>query len=733
MAIGSTVDLPTIRQRIEVDGSGLDRMKGKLGGLGKTLGLGVAAGAGIAAAGLGVFVAKGVSGAVEVERGVREVVTLFGETGEAADAMTSQLTKGVADLSNELGIAQTEITGGLYAAISAGVPRDNAFDFMEVASRAAVAGVTDVETSVDGLSTVINAFGLDADDAAAVADSMFAAVQGGKTTFEELSASMFNVAPAAAGLGIGFEDVNAAIATLTASGTPTSVATTQMRAALSELGKSGSKAATAFEEISGTTFPEFIAAGGSLDEALAMMGDAAGGSATELSNMFGSVEAGAAAAQLGITNASKFSDELERQAGAAGATDDAFGTMEEGVGRKMEKIKTQLTNVATAVGTVILPMISDAIDKIAPAFERAARVIGPIIETLVSGDLGSLLEAFGLTGDKAGEITGFVGEVFADMKTWIGEIMVELREIFAGVIEVATTLWSMFGDDVMRFVRESFSAIRRIIGGVLRVVKGIIETVLGIITGDWSRAWEGVKSIVSGVWQAIRGIIDLAISRVRFIINVALGLIKGAFGGAWNAVVRGVSGFYSRMVGYFERLRSSIRSKIDSAVSFVRSIPSKILSAIGNVGSLLYNAGRNIIQGLINGITSKISAIRSKISSVASTVRRFLPFSPAKEGPLSGSGSPDRAGAKIGSMVADGIEDSKSAVANAASRLAASASMPLPSALGMSVDAQGSPGAAAGRAGISQTFHVRAFDPVDAARKLGETQVRAMHLVPGGV
>jgi TP901 family phage tail tape measure protein len=170
--------------------------------------------------------------ASDVDNALREVNTLLGETGAVGEANFKQLQSGVADLSTEVGIAQLALTEGLYQAISAGVPKENAFTFMEVAAKASIAGVTDVNTAVDGLTTVINAFGMDTSDAQVVADSMFAAVKGGKTTFDELSESLFQIAPAAAAANVGMDEVNAGIATLTSAGVPTSVAATQMRAAL---------------------------------------------------------------------------------------------------------------------------------------------------------------------------------------------------------------------------------------------------------------------------------------------------------------------------------------------------------------------------------------------------------------------------------------------------------------------------------------------------------------------
>ena len=63
------------------------------------------------------------------------------------------------DFADEVGRSSTDVVPALYQAISAGVPPDNVFAFLEVANQAAIGGVTDLETAVDGLTTSTNAFG----------------------------------------------------------------------------------------------------------------------------------------------------------------------------------------------------------------------------------------------------------------------------------------------------------------------------------------------------------------------------------------------------------------------------------------------------------------------------------------------------------------------------------------------------------------------------------------------
>ncbi len=96
--------------------------------------------------------------AEDLDKSLREVNSLFGETGAAAESSFKDISTQVNLLSQNLGVAQETLSKGLYQAISAGVPKDNIFDFMTVASKAAIAGVTSTETAVDGLTTIINAF-----------------------------------------------------------------------------------------------------------------------------------------------------------------------------------------------------------------------------------------------------------------------------------------------------------------------------------------------------------------------------------------------------------------------------------------------------------------------------------------------------------------------------------------------------------------------------------------------
>jgi TP901 family phage tail tape measure protein len=440
--------------------------------------------------------AAAITMAANVDKGISEVVTLFGVTGTEAEAMTTRLKNGVAGVSNEVGIAQSVITEGLYNAISAGIPEENVFDFMTVAAQASIAGVTDINTAVDGITTSINAYGLSAADAERVSDSMFAAVQGGKTTFGELSGALFNVAPAAAAAGVSMEEVNAGIATLTASGVPTSVAATQMRAALTGLQRPSEELNTIFQSLGYESAQVAIESEG-LGFALDAVKTASGGNNGELQKLLGSTEAVSAANIIAGTGASKFATEMDRQAKAAGSTQKAFDTMSKSTSQQFQKTTTMLQNIAIGIGDKLLPPLNAFLEIIQDVFlwfntlsegtqnfiliiTGIVAAIGPVL--LIVGKLATLLPVLsaGFT-----LLTGPIGLVVLAV---------------AGVVAAAVAIYSNWGAIVTWF-GTMWHNVKMIF---LNAAAAIVDSVAGMfswIPGS-EALFEGLKSKID---NAIKG------------------------------------------------------------------------------------------------------------------------------------------------------------------------------------------------------------------------------------
>jgi len=463
----------------------IDKKAGGLGGAfanaGKVAAIGLAAVTTVAVA-VGGAVVSMTKDAIGFEKQMAEVFTLLpGITKEAMDSMNAD----VLDFAKNMGVLPDKVVPALYQAISAGVPKDNVFDFLETAQKAAIGGVTALETAVDGISSVVNAYGADIIDAGKTSDLMFTAVRLGKTTFEELSASLFQVIPTASALGVRFEDVTAAIAAMTAQGTPTSVATTQMRQMLVELSKEGGKTSDTFKEISGQSFKDFIASGGGVADALELMKGHADENNIGLNDMFSSVEAGNAALALGGKGAETYGANLREMNMAAGATDAAFETMETTGARAMEKIMAGIETMKIQFGQEFLPVFKDVLmplisGTIIPLFASLLEKIKPIavkLVELVPVLVDKLAPAFLSLVDVVG---GTFIDIFAEIVKNVLPPLIDLFEVI--VSKILPPFMKLFGEIVSRILppfMEIFGIIvEKILPPFLELFTVIIEKVL---------------------------------------------------------------------------------------------------------------------------------------------------------------------------------------------------------------------------------------------------------------
>lgn len=396
--------------------------------------------------------------AIEFDNGMREVLTLLPELGnESFEKLKNQALS----FSKDIGKAPEETVKALYQALSAGIPRENVFEFLKTAGEASIAGVSDLKTSVDGLTSVTNAYGSEILNAQKASDIMFQTVKLGKTDFTQLSNSLFNVIPIASAIGVQFEDIGAAIAAMTAQGVPTSVATTQIRQSLVELNKEGSVAYETFKQISGESFKDFIAGGGNLQEALQMMSDHAEKTGKEVTSMFSSVEAGNAVLALSGKNASKFKDYLDQVRNSVGATSEAFKKIDDGAARQFERLQAELSALVIELGNNALPLINESFiplfrDTLVPIIDDAIRTISSLIKAF--NNLPAPLQAttVGIIGITAGlgpalQGIGSLRKSFVETKKIINDFKGAIGSLktSASSIQALSTVWKGFNTVVL--------------------------------------------------------------------------------------------------------------------------------------------------------------------------------------------------------------------------------------------------------------------------------------------
>jgi TP901 family phage tail tape measure protein len=362
-------------------GKSIQGISNKVAGMRTQIAVGTAA-----LGGIGIMSVKF---AAQFDKGMREVNTLVGLGSE----QLNQMSQDVRDLSKEIGLNAVDATKALYQTISAGIDPAKAVEFMGVAAKTAVGGVTELETATKGIVSVLNAWSLEASEAERVADGLFASMKAGQTTIGELSDGIFQAAPIAAALGVRFEEVSAAAAAITLAGTPTKVAFTGLRSAMISMTKPTTEMAELLAQIgfeSGATALQTLGLQGTFEALLETVdGD------TEALIAAG-LQTESLGAIFGITgkNADKFKEILGDVETGAGGMETAFAEMEESTSQRMAKFSASMNDAKLSIGEALLPMVEKFAAVVADLANKFNDLPGPVKQGIVV--LGAIAAGMGV-------------------------------------------------------------------------------------------------------------------------------------------------------------------------------------------------------------------------------------------------------------------------------------------------------------------------------------------------
>lgn len=161
------------------------------------------------------WVGKSITEFREFEKKMAEVSTIIGDLTKAE---MPALTAGVESLSVHFGKSANDMAKGLYDILSAAFDSEDAIRLLTTATKASIAGLADVSTSVDIFTSVLNAYGMTASQASHISDIFFQTIRRGKLVFEDLASAIGYVTPIAAAAGVEFEEIAAILATVTRMG-----------------------------------------------------------------------------------------------------------------------------------------------------------------------------------------------------------------------------------------------------------------------------------------------------------------------------------------------------------------------------------------------------------------------------------------------------------------------------------------------------------------------------------
>ncbi|MFS1061119.1 hypothetical protein ACFC9E_01140 [Enterococcus faecium] len=291
----------------------------------------------------------------------------------------------------------------------------------------------------------------------------------------------------------------------------------------------------------------------------------------------------------------------------------------------------QLINAFTNSLLLLIPTIVLSATQIIVAFLAAFTVALPQIILAGTNLINSLLQGITLA------IPSLVANTAVLITTWLTSLNAYLPMILQAGFNLLITFLQGIANNIGQVAQQALNIIINFANVIIQNMPTIVNTAVNLmvsfLNGLASRMPDIINSAVTLIVNFVNGIannldriIDAAVnlivkflagiaSKIPDIVNAAMGLV--------DAMVRGVIDAQDRLMNAAITLINGFATNIRNRKGDIRDAALNLLGAIVGVfvPDSLYDTGKNLIQGLINGIGSMVNSVASKISEVAGNIK----------------------------------------------------------------------------------------------------------------
>lgn len=275
-----------------------------------------------------------------------------------------------------------------------------------------------------------------------------------------------------------------------------------------------------------------------------------------------------------------------------------------------------LVDLATALAHVFSelanffdsPTFQKFLTDIFPATAKWLEGFGPALVSFLTGVTAladSALPFLNLIGADLNSILKMLGDLFSNIstdpkfKSFLDEMTITFDDLLgvlkaAGIFVVAflDSLNKAGGEDLLTTLTTQLLVLAAFFESDAgqHAMIGFVNTL--IFLGD---TFVGIVLIIGFLFAALEEFFE-------WLTTIAGPGIADWAEGVWHSI----TDFFDRINDAVARALDGASQTIGNVIGFVKDIPNKIKDAIGDLGSLLYNAGKNLINGLWNGVKAAV-------------------------------------------------------------------------------------------------------------------------------
>ncbi len=199
-----------------------------------------------------------------------------------------------------------------------------------------------------------------------------------------------------------------------------------------------------------------------------------------------------------------------------------------------------------------------------------------------------------------------------------------IKPLFQVGMLVITTMWKLGWDLIKTTATVAWTAVTTIFKVGWTLISTLFGLYLGLVETEWKVGWAVISNVAKTIWDAVVAVFKIGWDVISGLFAVALDLITGKWGKAWTDIKTIGSQIWNAVTTLFgqtmNNVKSAVSSGVNAVVGFFGSIPGRVMSALGNMGSLLFNAGKAILEGFLQGLESAWNDVTSFVGGIGSWI-----------------------------------------------------------------------------------------------------------------
>jgi TP901 family phage tail tape measure protein len=174
-------------------------------------------------------------------------------------------------------------------------------------------------------------------------------------------------------------------------------------------------------------------------------------------------------------------------------------------------------------------------------------------------------------------------------------------------VKLFEKFWANHGKDIMQIAKAAWGVISAVVEFYLKFILNYLKFSLSIVESLWKIVWGIVSDTIKTVWHLISNIISIGIKFILDIVSAFLDLLHGRWSKLWNDTMKIFGDLFTGLAHLFNQFaQDAVKLLWDAGVNIIKGLVKGIESGFGLITSTMKNAGHLVTSAFhsIMGIFS---------------------------------------------------------------------------------------------------------------------------------